>query len=50
VEGKCRRRISELRWEQQVRKDVTQKKVHGQRSEEQLLWEDIGRWTGLVAR
>jgi hypothetical protein len=31
VEGKCIRRISELRWKQHVRKHVTQKKVHGQR-------------------
>jgi hypothetical protein len=36
------------RWEQQVRKDVTQKQRTWEHTEQEELWEDRDRWRGLV--
>jgi hypothetical protein len=36
------------RWEQQVMKDVRQKKGRTQEETEEVLWEDADRWRGLL--
>jgi hypothetical protein len=45
VKGKCPRGKMRSRWEQQVRKDVTQREGN-----EEELWEDRDRWRGLTVR
>jgi hypothetical protein len=48
VKGKCPRGRPRSRWEQQVRKDVIQRE--GRPWKEEELWEDRGRWRGLVVK